>query len=173
MEMKEVLDKAGDSVSKLAKNVGNGSKKLATKVKLNKSIHDAEKTKEKAYMEIGKQCFQAYEKGEDADTAQWIEWANSIIEAELEIAECRKSLAALEDAIVCSSCGNAMLEGQNFCPNCGAPYEPKKTEPSEEETESKTDIGQEADGDPLIVAEEVEAEVSSAMASDDSVSSED
>ena len=36
--MKEMFEKASDSVSKFAKSVGDNSKKLASKVKLNKTI---------------------------------------------------------------------------------------------------------------------------------------
>ena len=48
-----MFEKAGDSVSKFAKSVGDNSKKAATKLKLNRNIHDLEKVKETAYTEMG------------------------------------------------------------------------------------------------------------------------
>ena len=57
MEVKKMFEKAGDSVSKFAKSVGDNSKKAATKLKLNRNIHDLEKVKETAYTEMGKQYF--------------------------------------------------------------------------------------------------------------------
>lgn len=55
MEVKKMFERAGDSVSKFAKSVGDNSKKAATKLKLNRNIHDLEKVKETAYTEMGKQ----------------------------------------------------------------------------------------------------------------------
>ena len=57
MEVKKMFERAGDSVSKFAKSVGDNSKKAATKMKLNRNIHDLEKVKETAYTEMGKQYF--------------------------------------------------------------------------------------------------------------------
>ena len=42
MEVKKMFERAGDSVSKFAKFFGYNSKKAATKMKLNRYIHDLE-----------------------------------------------------------------------------------------------------------------------------------
>ena len=43
MEVKKMFERAGDSVSKFDKSVGDYYKKAATKLKLNRNIHDLEK----------------------------------------------------------------------------------------------------------------------------------
>ena len=121
MEVKKMFEKAGDSVSKFAKSVGDNSKKAATKLKLNRNIHDLEKVKETAYTEMGKQYFLSH-----ADA----------VEANQQIAAFKKEIAALDDLRICSACGAEMAEGQKFCPNCGAKNEVPEEQPEETKTES-------------------------------------
>lgn len=122
MEMKEMFEKAGDSVSKFAKSVGDNSKKLASKVKLNKSIHDLEKVKETAYTEMGKQYFLSHA---DAVEEPYAEWVQKIVEANEQIAKCKQEIAALDDLLICPVCGKEIAEGQKFCSHCGTKNEMK------------------------------------------------
>ena len=133
MEVKKMFEKAGDSVSKFAKSVGDNSKKAATKLKLNRNIHDLEKVKETAYTEMGKQYFLSHA---DAAEEPYAEWVQKIVEANQQIAASKKEIAALDDLRICSACGAEMAEGQKFCPNCGAKNEVPEEQPEETKTES-------------------------------------
>ncbi|MGN1225070.1 MAG: zinc-ribbon domain-containing protein [Ruminococcus sp.] len=136
MEMKEMFEKAGDSVSKFAKSVGDNSKKLASKVKLNKTIHDLEKIKETAYTEIGKQYFLSHA---DAVEEPYAEWALKIVEANEQITKCKQEIAALDDLLICPVCGAEIAEGQKFCSHCGAKNEAKPEPAAEAKTETVPD----------------------------------
>lgn len=136
MEMKEVFEKAGDSVSKFAKSVGDNSKKLASKVKLNKTIHDLEKIKEIAYTEIGKQYFLSHA---DAVEEPYAEWTLKIVEANEQITKCKQEIAALDDLLICPVCGAEIAEEQKFCSHCGAKNEVKPESAAEAKTETVPD----------------------------------
>lgn len=133
MEVKKMFEKAGDSVSKFAKSVGDNSKKAATKLKLNRNIHDLKKVKETAYTEMGKQYFLSHA---DAAEEPYAEWVQKIVEADQQIAAFKKEIAALDDLRICSACGAEIAEGQKFCPNCGAKNEIPEEQPEETKTES-------------------------------------
>ena len=133
MEVKKMFDRAGASVSKFSKRVGDNSKKAATKLKLNRNIHDLEKVKETAYTEMGKQYFLSHA---DAAEEPYAEWVQKIVEADQQIAAFKKEFAALDDLRICSACGAEMAEGQKFCPNCGAKNEVPEKQPEETKTES-------------------------------------
>ena len=133
MEVKKMFEKAGDSVSKFAKSVGDNSKKAATKLKLNRNIHDLEKVKETAYTEMGKQYFFSHA---DAAEEPYAEWVQKSVEADQQIAAFKKEIAALDDLRICSACGAEIAEGQKFCPNCGAKNEVPEEQPEETKTES-------------------------------------
>ena len=111
MEVKKMFERAGDSVSKFAKSVGDNSKKAATKLKLNRNIHDLEKVKETAYTEMGKQYFLSHA---DAAEEPYAEWVQKIVEADQQIAAFKKEIAALDDLRICSACGAEMAEGMKF-----------------------------------------------------------
>lgn len=134
--MKEMFEKAGDSVSKFAKSVGDNSKKLASKVKLNKTIHDLEKIKEIAYTEIGKQYFLSHA---DAVEEPYAEWVLKIVEANEQITKCKQEIAALDDLRMCPACGAEITEGQKFCSHCGAKNETKPEPAAEVKTETIPD----------------------------------
>ncbi len=136
MEVREMLEKAGDSVGKFAKSVGDNSKKLASKVKLNKSIHDLEKMKETAYTEMGKQYFLSHA---DAVEEPYAEWAKKIVEANEQIAKCKQEIAALDDLLICPVCGKEITEGQKFCSHCGAKNEGKPESAAETKPEVVSD----------------------------------
>ena len=125
MEVKKMFEKAGDSVSKFAKSVGDNSK--------NRNIHDLKKVKETAYTEMGKQYFLSHA---DAAEEPYAEWVQKIVEANQQIAAFKKEIAALDDLRICSACGAEMAEGQKFCPNCGAKNEVPEEQPEETKTES-------------------------------------
>ena len=107
MEVKKMFERAGDSVSKFAKSVGDNSKKAATKLKLNRNIHDLEKVKETAYTEMGKQYFLSHA---DAAEEPYAEWVQKIVEADQQIAAFKKEIAALDDLRICSACVAEMAE---------------------------------------------------------------
>lgn len=134
--MKEMFEKAGDSVSKFAKSVGDNSKKLASKVKLNKTIHDLEKIKETAYTEIGKQYFLSHA---DAVEEPYAEWVLKIVEANEQITKCKQEIAALDDLRICPACGAEIAEGQKFCSHCGAKNEATSEPSAEVKTETIPD----------------------------------
>lgn len=138
MEVKKMFEKFGGSVSKCAKSVGDNSKKAATKLKLNRNIHDLEKVKETAYAEMGKQYFIAHA---DAAEEPYAEWVQKIVEANEQIAAFKKEIAALDDLRICPACGTEMAENQKFCPNCGAKNEvPEKEEEPTTESVAEEDV---------------------------------
>ena len=96
MEVKKMFERAGDSVSKFAKSVGDNSKKAATKLKLNRNIHDLEKVKETAYTEMGKQYFLSHA---DAAEEPYAEWVQKIVEAEQILKSSRAAISFLNAAI--------------------------------------------------------------------------
>ncbi len=124
MEMKETIMKFGgdvkNSAEKIAKGAIDGSKKMAEKVKIKRTISEAESALNAAYIEIGKKYEEIYGNRGDAEFAQILA---QVAKAKAQIAVARADLAAIDSAAICEGCGHYVQEGQRFCPHCGKKQE--------------------------------------------------
>ncbi len=132
MEMKETILKFGgdvkNSASKFAKGAIDGSKKMAEKVKIKRSISLQESRINAVYMEIGKK----YEELFGAEPSEeFAEQLAEIAEARTVIEEARAELAAIDNSVICEGCGKHVQDDQKFCPFCGM----KKPAPAPVEVE--------------------------------------
>ena len=124
MEVKETILKLGgdvkNSTEKIAKGAIDGSKKMAEKVKIKRSISEAESVLNAAYIEIGKKYEELYGNRGEAEFAQILA---QVAKAKAQIAVARADLAAMDSAGLCSGCGHHVQEGQAYCSHCGKKQE--------------------------------------------------
>ncbi len=140
MEMKETILKFGgdvkNSASKFAKGAIDSSKKMAEKMKIKRSISQAESRINAAYMEIGKKYEELFA---DTPAEEFAEQLAEIAQARELIEVAKADLAAIDNSVICEGCGKHVQEDQKFCPFCGmkkpipAPVEPEAEEAPAEE----------------------------------------
>lgn len=118
-----------DSLSKLAKSVGDGAKTAVKKsedmveiAKLNRNIATEEDRIKLAYIEIGKLVFLKFEKGEEMDS-ELSSICNKIIEVQNNIIAIRQKIGEIKNEKICSSCGSEIGANEEFCTKCGARQE--------------------------------------------------
>lgn len=154
MEVKDTILKFGgdvkNSASKIAKGAIDSSKKMAEKMKIKRSISQAESRINAAYMEIGKKYEELYAASADEEFAPLLA---EIVQARELIEEAKADLAAIDHNIICEGCGKHVQEDQKFCPYCGM----KKPEPEHVEAEIVEPAEEAAEAEPSETAEETEA----------------
>lgn len=130
-----------DSLSKIAKSVGDGAKTAVKRsedmveiAKLNKAIAAEEDKIKLAYNEIGKIIYLKYEKKEIIED-EFIEFCNKIDEFQKNILIIKQKVAEIKNAKICRSCGAEIESTSEFCVKCGAKQEIVNTEKSSAESE--------------------------------------
>jgi len=106
-----------DSAGKLTKNAVDGSKKLSEKMRVQSTIRKAESQLKQTYAEIGQKYEELYSNRNDEAFAPYM---TKLADLRAQIASARAELSAIESASVCQTCGKHIMEGQKFCPHCGA-----------------------------------------------------
>lgn len=118
-----------DSLSKIAKSVGDGAKTAVKKsedmveiAKLNKAITNEEDRIKLTYSEIGKIIYSKYEKNEIVED-ELIQFCNKIDEYQKNIFEIKQKIAEVKNVKICSNCGTEMESTTEFCVKCGTKQE--------------------------------------------------
>lgn len=131
-----------DSLSKLAKSVGDGAKTAVKKsedmvevAKLNKSITSEEDRIKIAYIEMGKIIYSKYEKNEIVDE-ELIEFCHKIDEFNKNISSLKEQIAEIKNVRICKSCGAELDPASEFCVKCGFKQEVNHIEKEETETDN-------------------------------------
>jgi predicted RNA-binding Zn-ribbon protein involved in translation (DUF1610 family) len=135
-----------DSLSKIAKSVGDGAKTAVKKsedmveiAKLNKSITNEEDRIKLTYNEIGKKVYLKYENNEIIED-ELIEFCHKIDEFQNNILSIKQKIAEIKNVKVCSNCGAEIELATEFCVKCGAKQEIVQVEKIE--IESKVEFEQ-------------------------------
>jgi RNA polymerase subunit RPABC4/transcription elongation factor Spt4 len=127
-----------DSISKLAKSVGDGAKTAVKKSedmleisKLNRNIANEEDRIKLAYNEIGKLVFNKFEKGNESDP-ELLDICNKIVEIQKGIAAIKQKIVEIKNEKLCQNCGSEMDANEEFCTKCGSKQESMDTPEREE-----------------------------------------
>lgn len=118
-----------DSLSKLAKSVGDGAKTAVKKSedmveisKLNRSISNEEDRIKLTYNEMGKIIYSKYQKNEIIEE-DLIEFCNKVDEFEKNISSIKQKIAEIKNVRICSNCGSEVELSTEICVKCGAKQE--------------------------------------------------
>lgn len=118
-----------DSLSKIAKSVGDGAKTAVKKsedmveiVKLNKAITNEEDRIKLTYGEIGKIIYSRYEKNEIIED-ELIQLCIKIDEFQKNIFAIKQKIAEVKNVKICSNCSAELEPTTEFCVKCGAKQE--------------------------------------------------
>lgn len=140
-----------DSLSKLAKSVGDGAKTAVKKsedmveiAKLNKSITNEEDRIKLTFVEIGKMIYSKYENDEIIED-ELVQFCQKIDEFYKNIYSLKEKIADIKNVRICSNCGAELELDSDFCVKCGAKQEvvhieKDVVEDSAEVQESQEDI---------------------------------
>lgn len=128
-----------DSLSKIAKSVGDGAKTAVKKsedmvevAKLNKSITNEEDKIRLTYNEMGKIVYSKYEKNEIIED-ELIEFCHKIDEIQRNISTIKQKIAEIKNVKICSGCGAEVEPTVEFCVKCGTRQEIVQSEINEAE----------------------------------------
>lgn len=111
-----MTQKVGDTFEKGAKNVSDGSKKVADKMRIKKEINQTEGEINSIHLQLGKKCYELNEKNPSAEYADMVNEINSKL---AKIETLKNELNALEDKLPCPGCGQTVARGSKFCAGCG------------------------------------------------------
>lgn len=139
-----------DSLSRIAKTVGDGAKTAYKKsedmveiAKLNKAITNEEDRIKLTYIEIGKVVYSKFEKNEIADS-ELVNLCNKVVEFQKNIINIRQKIAEIKNVKVCSKCGTEADLNSEFCIKCG------------EKLDSTNNAKDEAEPEPIANSKEEE-----------------
>ncbi len=143
----ELLNKIGSTVTEAGKEGLERAKELRDTAIISLEIRDRETSIRKAYRELGRAYFQDHRNDEDPVYDQ-IVFIKAAFE---EIGELKATKDDIRGIRRCPECGEAILSGAHFCPNCGKRYEESDLEDDEEEIA-------EPEEEPVVKEEEAEKE---------------
>lgn len=133
-----------DSLSKIAKSVGDGAKTAVKKsedmveiAKLNKAITNEEDRIKLTYNEIGKIVYSKYERNEAVED-ELIQFCNKIDEFQNNILSIKQKIAEIKNVKVCSNCGTEVEPTSEFCVKCGTKLEIANLQ--KDNTEAEADV---------------------------------
>lgn len=155
-----------DSLSKIAKSVGDGAKTAVKKsedmvevAKLNKSITNEEDRIKLTYNEIGKIIYSKYEKNEILED-ELIDFCRKIDEFQKNIFALKEKIAEIKNVKICSNCGAEVELSAESCGKCGAKQEVIHTEKDGVEAKIEVENNLEAinNKEEVVLEEKVEAQ---------------
>lgn len=112
-----MIEEISERLNKITKDVADSTQQQVDLMKMKSSIKKAEAATENAYKEIGKLLFK---KNASEIPGEFVEYVDAVIEAKLEISECKKKIAHIKGMQFCKECGQKIKDNMNFCSNCGA-----------------------------------------------------
>ena len=107
-------------LSSTGKTVAGKAKEMTEITKLNAKIVAEENKLNKAYIEIGKKCFNACQCDLGEEYAEYVAAAKAAL---AEIAAAKEQINALKGVRECVNCGKELGKNDLFCGNCGAKNE--------------------------------------------------
>ncbi|MCM1257827.1 MAG: zinc ribbon domain-containing protein [Roseburia sp.] len=110
------IDKLGDSIVSMSKDVGQKAKEASGIAKLKLDIRIKQEYVKEQYAQLGKVYYEAH-KDEDVPEKQQFE---KIAEALDEIDQMELQVLELKKARRCPNCGVEASDTAEFCSNCGA-----------------------------------------------------
>ncbi|MGN0607063.1 MAG: zinc ribbon domain-containing protein [Oscillospiraceae bacterium] len=135
MAIKDKIDQLGQKFGGAVAKAQDTTKTFAEKTKLKSKI-SAEKDKiNKIYASIGKKYCELFAENPAEDFAGFIAEINASNEL---IKSYNVQLAALDDTIYCTNCGNQISKDSEFCSKCGAKQEIPVVEEVEVVTPAET-----------------------------------
>ncbi len=150
----ELINKIGSTVTEAGKEGLEKAKELRDTAVISLEIRDREASIRKAYRELGRAYFQDHRS--DADPAY--DQVTFIKAAFEEIGELKATKDELRGIRRCPVCGEPILNGANFCPNCGKRYD----EAAEKKGKEVEMAAKEADKEEKAAGEEIGKEPESA-----------
>lgn len=112
------FDELGQKVSKAAQVAAEKSGEIVEITKINANISSEESKVKALYAEMGKICYEQYEKGEVL-SAQFITLCDEIKKHKETIADCRQKLSDAKNVQYCPNCGKENQKNSAFCSGCG------------------------------------------------------
>ena len=103
----------------LGKKTSETTSKIARETKLKLKINENKGKISKIYEEIGKEVYEAYEKGAKSNDKAIKEKCTQIDDLSSEIEEARKEILVLNHKKICSKCFAEIEEDAAFCSKCG------------------------------------------------------
>ena len=133
------FEDAGKKISTTLNTTSSKAKDYTEKRKLETSIRSIEDSKKSYFTKIGEITYRANNAGEEMPDISDI--LDIIRDLDREIEEKKEQIQALNDRIVCPSCGKMMPKEAKFCPYCGAVPEEIQKAPNEETANAETKEG--------------------------------
>ncbi len=120
MGFKDKIDMLGQKVGGAVSKAQDSTKTFADKTKLKSKVRTEEDKINKTYASIGKKFVELY--GDNA-SEEFAGFISEINESNKLIKSYNLQIAALEDALCCTSCGAQISKDSDFCSKCGAKQE--------------------------------------------------
>lgn len=112
-----------DQLSKKAAETVQGAKdktsKISSEMKLKSRFAEGKDKISLLYIEIGKEIYSNYTKGEEKITDSITGKCKEISNINDELRQINKELLAVRDIKICPSCGSQVPTNSEFCPKCG------------------------------------------------------
>jgi len=125
-------------VKNIAQNVAKKSGDMVEVTKINLSISTEEENIKKLYTEIGKYCYEIYEKNVRFDNTI-NELCEKIKAHKNAIESLNEKINELKNVVKCQACGNVLPRDSVYCAKCGVKIEIKEAQ-IETETEKNSMI---------------------------------
>lgn len=129
----DILEKIGDTILSVGKDVTQKAKDVSGIAKLRLDIRSKEDFIREQYMEIGKAY---YERNKGTDVPEKVQF-DRIDEALEEIEKMKLQILELKKARKCPDCGAEAADSADFCSVCGARLTVVVEEPLEKEFEAQ------------------------------------
>ena len=111
----EVIDKIGDTIVTVSRDVTQKAKDLSEIAKIRMDIRSKQDYITKLYQEMGKSYFEKHKNDDQPKYGQ----VSLIKEAEEVIEELKEQLGAIKGTQKCPECGNEMPLDADYCSKCG------------------------------------------------------
>lgn len=116
----DFLNKLGDSLQSMGKEVSKKTKDFGGTVSLNSQIKESENNLNKLYQLLGQRYYQEYK---EESCARYEQVTQQIAQIQEKIAGDREQLRALKGLKICKNCGTEIDMQALHCPMCGTAAE--------------------------------------------------
>jgi hypothetical protein len=113
-----LINNLGKKLGGIAQNAAKKSGDVVEITKLNLNINSEEDSIKKVFYEMGKYCYEGFERGEVTDEIL-IEFCNKIKEHKEIICSYNAKINQIKNIVICPSCGSEVEKIYTFCGKCG------------------------------------------------------